>query len=367
MKKYTKKLLTFMLALTLTCTTFVGCMGEDMDYADDYKNSSSSQSNSITENKPFSEAPTAPSIPYEPYEDSFDKPADKDVPDKNPGNITDGYPNSENSSSTSEKYKDNMNPVEPKVESKNTISTDFSEIGALDKKEYNWGPGGPVDDLNRSCGAVQYNNKFKDYDAYFIGQDNKNIYLTFDEGYEFGITDDFLDILKEKNVKATFFLTYDFAKREHELIKRMIDEGHTLGNHSKTHKNYSTLTPVQVAEDAMFMQDYIEDNFNYTMKYFRCPSGNFNEQTLGTLKKLGFKSIFWSFAYKDWLTDKQPNPKESLEKLKKSLCVGNIYLLHAVSETNLKILPDFIDYARQEGYTFASLDELNLNENKENK
>ena len=360
MKASYLKILSSILAISLTAMSFVGCR----DYTDDYKNNSSqgsSYSSSISESSSSSSSSSIPQYNPDDYSviDPYisDNPVNDDyIEKKDKNNLGEDIKNG--LEDMKDDVKDNMQDVKPKVRSKATLSTDFSEIGALDKKEYNWGPGGPVDELNRSCGATQYNKKFKDYDSYFIGQNSKNIYLTFDEGYEFGLTDDFLDVLKEKNVKAAFFLTYDFAKREPELIKRMIAEGHTLGNHSKTHRNYSTLTPVEVSEDIMFMQNYIKDNFDYEMKFFRCPSGNFNEQTLATLKKLGFKTIFWSFAYKDWLTDNQPEPTASLEKLKKSLCVGNIYLLHAVSETNLKILPDFIDYAIAEGYTFSTLDEL---------
>lgn len=227
-------------------------------------------------------------------------------------------------------------------------------------KPYDWGPGGPVDELNRSTGALNYNKKFGKYDAYFIGQNEKKIFLTFDEGYEYGLTDDFLDILKEKNVKATFFVTYDFAKADKNLIQRMIDEGHTVGNHSKTHRNFSKLTPEEIQKDIQFLQDFVKQNHNYEMKYFRAPSGNFNVQALEVCQKMGLKNIFWSFAYKDWLTDAQPDAKISLERLKKSLCPGNIYLLHAVSETNLKILGDFIDYARSQGYEWESIDNLKL-------
>ncbi len=227
-------------------------------------------------------------------------------------------------------------------------------------KAYNWGPGGPVDDLNRSTGALQYNKKFGKYDAYFIGQNEKKLFLTFDEGYEYGLTEKFLDVLKQKDVKAAFFITYDFAKAEPDLVQRMINDGHIVGNHSKTHRNFSTLTSSQIMEDINFLQDFVEKNHNYKMKYFRAPSGNFNIQTLETTQKMGLKNVFWSFAHKDWLTDRQPEPKQALEKLKKGICPGNIYLLHAVSETNLKILPELIDYAKEQGYQWETLDNLRL-------
>lgn len=238
------------------------------------------------------------------------------------------------------------------------MGTDFGGIGALSAKGLDWGPGGPRDEKNRSQGAVLYNQKFGKYDALFLAEDKPVVYMTFDEGYENGLTPDFLDTLKEKGVKGLFFITYDFADREPELVRRIIGEGHVLGNHSWSHKNYSTLTAKQAAEDLMKMHDYIKENFDYEMKYFRFPSGNFNEQTLAVVQSMGYKSIFWSYAYKDWLTDDQPDPVSSEDKLVKAVCPGNIYLLHAVSTTNAQIMGSFIDRVRAEGYEWGDPSEL---------
>lgn len=238
------------------------------------------------------------------------------------------------------------------------MGTDFEEIGALSAKGLDWGPGGPVDEKNRSQGALQYNQKFGKYDAVFIANDTPNIYLTFDEGYEYGLTPTFLDILKEKQVKALFFVTYDFANREKELIHRIIDEGHVLGNHSWSHKNYSTLSPKEAAEDLMKMHEFIKENFNYQMQYFRFPSGNFNEQTLAVVKSMGYKTLFWSFAYKDWLTDDQPDVTSSLKKIVTACHPGAIYLLHAVSQTNADILGQAIDEIQKAGFVWADPNQL---------
>lgn len=234
-----------------------------------------------------------------------------------------------------------------------TMGTDFGEIGALSAQSLDWGPGGPRDEKNRSQGALLYNQKFGKYDALFLAEDQPVVYMTFDEGYENGLTPDFLATLKEKEVKGLFFITYDFANRQPELVRQIIEEGHVLGNHSWSHKNYSTLTPKQAAEDLMKMHDYVKENFNYEMKYFRFPSGNFNEQTLAVVQSMGYKSVFWSYAYKDWLTDDQPEPAESEDKLVKAVCPGNIYLLHAVSATNAQIMGSFIDRVRDAGYTWG--------------
>lgn len=234
-----------------------------------------------------------------------------------------------------------------------TMGTDLGEIGALSAKGLDWGPGGPRDEKNRSQGALLYNQKYGKYDALFLAADEPVVYMTFDEGYENGLTPTFLAILKEKGVKGLFFVTYDFANREPELVKQIIAEGHVLGNHSWSHKNYSTLTPKEAAEDLMKLHDYVKENFDYEMKYFRFPSGNFNEQTLAVVQSMGYKSVFWSFAYQDWLTDKQPEAAASEERLVKATCPGNIYLLHAVSTTNAQIMGSFIDRVRDAGYTWG--------------
>ncbi len=238
--------------------------------------------------------------------------------------------------------------------SKAAMGTDFSEIGTLSAKSLDWGPGGPKDDKNRSQGALAYQNKYGSYNALFIGPDQNTCYLTFDEGYAFGLTPQILDVLKEKGVKAIFFLTKDFVQSSPDTVRRMIDEGHVLGNHSWTHRNYSTLTPKEAAEDMMKLHDYVKETFDYEMRYFRFPSGNFSEQTLATVQAMGYKSVFWSFAYVDWYTDNQPDPAASADKIVAAACPGNIYLLHSVSQTNADILGDVIDRIEEKGFTWGN-------------
>lgn len=233
------------------------------------------------------------------------------------------------------------------------MGTDFGEIGALSAKSLDWGPGGPRDEKNRSQGALLYNQRYGKYDALFLAADEPVVYMTFDEGYENGLTPDFLATLAEKKVKGLFFVTYDFANRQPELVRQILAEGHVLGNHSWSHKNYSTLSPKEAAEDLMKLHSYIQENFGYEMKYFRFPSGNFNEQTLAVVQSMGYKSVFWSYAYKDWLTDDQPEAAASEEKLVKAACPGNIYLLHAVSSTNAQIMGSVIDRVRDAGFEWG--------------
>lgn len=237
-----------------------------------------------------------------------------------------------------------------------TMSTDFAEIGALNGEALGWGPGGPVDSENRSQGAVAYQEKYGKYDAYFIAPSSEKIYLTFDEGYENGYTADILDTLKEKGVHAVFFVTLPYVKAQPDLVQRMIDEGHTVGNHSNKHITYPSLSLEEAKEDLMSLHQYMLDTYQYKMSVFRFPEGNFSEQTLALVQSCGYKSLFWSFAYQDWYTDNQPNPSDALNSMLNKAHPGAIYLLHAVSSTNAQVLGDFIDGMQEKGYVFADFE-----------
>ena len=237
-----------------------------------------------------------------------------------------------------------------------TMSTDFGEIGALNGEALGWGPGGPVDSENRSQGAVAYQEKYGKYDAYFIAPSSEKIYLTFDEGYENGYTADILDTLKEKGVHAVFFVTLPYVKAQPDLVQRMIDEGHTVGNHSNKHITYPSLSLEEAKEDLMSLHQYMLDTYQYKMSVFRFPEGNFSEQTLALVQSCGYKSLFWSFAYQDWYTDNQPNPSDALNSMLNKAHPGAIYLLHAVSSTNAQVLGDFIDGMQEKGYVFADFE-----------
>ena len=197
-------------------------------------------------------------------------------------------------------------------------------------------------------------NTFGKYDAKWLLDDEKKIALTFDEGYENGFTPAILDTLKAKNVKAIFFVTYDFAKDNPELIKRMIEEGHTVGNHSWHHYSMDELDTDTAKKEITYLHDYIKDEYNYTMSYFRFPKGEFSEQTLKIVQDLNYKSIFWSYAYADWDTENQPDETKAFTGICESTHPGEILLLHAVSKTNADILGKAIDDVLQQGYTFTT-------------
>lgn len=230
------------------------------------------------------------------------------------------------------------------------------DLNGLDTTCLDWGQGGDLDQWNRPAGCMQYQEKYGKYNAYFISDEpeKKVIYLTLDEGYEYGCSSRILDTLKEKNVHAVFFITKPYAEQNPELVQRMIDEGHEVGNHSVTHP--ADGLPSQDIEkqtsEVTGNHDYIKQNFNYDMHLFRYPAGKFSEQSVALLNNLNYKSIFWSFAYLDYDVENQPDPAESLEKIMSKLHPGAIYLLHAESETNTQILGDFIDQVRAQGYEF---------------
>lgn len=237
-----------------------------------------------------------------------------------------------------------------------TLSSAISvNVNGLDNTKIGWGPG-VIKEHKRSVYAESNNAKYGEYGALFIGDDTKNIYLTFDEGYENGYTAPILDTLKEKGVKAVFFVTYDYVKRNEALVKRMIDEGHVVGNHSWSHPSMPSVSEERAAEEITKLHDLVLEKFNYEMKYFRFPMGEFSAKTLEICKQCGYKSVFWSFAYADWDTKNQPDEQKALEKVIESSHNGAIYLLHAVSKTNTNILPKVIDDVRAQGYTWAEFD-----------
>jgi len=223
-------------------------------------------------------------------------------------------------------------------------------VYAADNRAIGYGQGMASDSLNRPIGAIEFNDRYGGVDAYALSGDESRIIITFDQGYENGYTEKILDTLKEKNVSAIFFLTGDYAKKEESLVKRMIAEGHTLGNHGMTHASLPSLSHDEAVEEIMSLHEYVLNNYGYEMQYFRFPCGEYSEETLETVQQCGYKTLFWSFAYVDWKTDSQPVPAEGLKKLSDSAHPGEILLLHSVSATNAEILGNVIDSFRAKGF-----------------
>lgn len=183
----------------------------------------------------------------------------------------------------------------------------------------------------------------------------KVIYLTFDCGYENGCTEKILDTLKEKNVPAAFFVTLPHVKSCPELIARMINEGHTVGNHSVNHPNFSKITRTQMAEEIEVLDNYLRTHFGYSSPYFRFPEGACSESALDLVQNVHYKSVFWSCAYADWDVSNPKGKQYAFDTVTSRLHPGCVLLLHAVSPDNAEALGDIIDYAVSQGYTFKSL------------
>lgn len=251
------------------------------------------------------------------------------------------------SSSTSRAETSATNVADTTLEATNLDTQKYS------KEKVVWGPGN-ITNHQRPTDPENLQAAYSSLGASFLLPDSKQICLTFDEGYENGYTGAILDTLKEKKVQAIFFVTYDFASQNPDLIKRMISEGHIVGNHTYRHYTMDEVTEEAATEEIVYLHQYIQKNYNYQMKYFRFPKGEFSEATLALAKSLGYKSVFWSFAYEDWDTENVMNPQDALKKVTDSTHPGAIYLLHAVSSTNAEILGDAIDNIRQQGYTFTT-------------
>ena len=196
--------------------------------------------------------------------------------------------------------------------------------------------------------------------AYDSDTKEKVLYLTFDCGYENGLTEKILDTLKEKNVKAAFFCTLDDIKSSPEIIARMIREGHVVGNHSDSHPSFAEIDRQTMADEIESCENYLRKNFGYASKYFRFPKGEYTESALNLVDSLGYSSIFWSLAYSDWDCDNQKGAQYAFDTVTSRLHPGAIILLHSVSSDNAEAMGRIIDYATENGYKFLSLDELDF-------
>lgn len=217
----------------------------------------------------------------------------------------------------------------------------------------------------QSQGSAPVGNATSDalaqYDAYYVGNTNDSvIYLTFDAGYESGDTPAILDALKKHNAPACFFVVSNYIETAPELVKRMVDEGHIVGNHTSTHPDMS-----KISDKAAFEKELkgVEEQFKTLTgkelpKFYRPPQGKFSEENLKQAQELGYKTIFWSLAYVDWYADNQPTHDEAFNKLIPRIHNGAIVLLHSTSSTNAQILDELLTKYEQMGYRFGSLDEL---------
>jgi peptidoglycan-N-acetylmuramic acid deacetylase len=207
-----------------------------------------------------------------------------------------------------------------------------------------------------------YDVDIERYGTYFINEDaadEKVVYLTFDEGYEYGFTPTILDVLQENKVQAAFFVTKYFIDKEPELIQRMVNEGHIVANHSNSHPEFPTLTHDEVYDELKTTNDRFKEVTGQDLDpFFRPPSGKYSERTLYLVRKLGYRNIFWSMAYADWDVNNQPGKDVAYNHVMDNYHNGAIILLHAVSESNTQALDDILKSMKDEGYRFGSLYEL---------
>lgn len=196
--------------------------------------------------------------------------------------------------------------------------------------------------------------------AIFLGDTKqKELYLTFDNGYENGYTPRILDVLKEKGVPAIFFVTGHYVKDKPDLVKRMVAEGHLIGNHSWSHPDMSVISSSQISTELSKVKTAVAElTGQQDMVYLRPPRGIFNSRVLAVSKELGYTSVFWSVAYRDWEPNAQKGWRYAYDNVMKQLHPGAVILLHSVSKDNTEALGSIIDSARQQGYTFKPLNQL---------
>lgn len=229
--------------------------------------------------------------------------------------------------------------------------------GGLSNKKYGWG-------LKKNKQAPpevpQATISLLDkYGAIYKDSEPRALYLTFDEGYENGYTAQILDVLKENNVPAAFFVTGPYIKKEPELIRRMVEEGHIVGNHTV---NHPSMPEVKSAEDLkreiMELSESFQELTGQEMKFFRPPMGEYSERTLAITRDAGYTSVFWSFAYQDWNVKAQKGTDYAYQQITDGVHDGAILLLHAVSKDNAEVLDRVIKDLKAAGYRFKSLAEF---------
>ena len=199
------------------------------------------------------------------------------------------------------------------------------------------------------------------YDAAYVGSDQEPVlYLTFDAGYENGYTAQILDTLAKHEVKAAFFLVGNYLQKNADLVRRMVEEGHIVGNHTMTHPDMSAISEKDAFQKELEGVEalFAEITGQELPKYYRPPQGIYSEENLKLAKELGYKTVFWSLAYKDWDNTKQPTADYALGKLIPRSHNGAIILLHSTSKTNAEVLDELLTQWKAAGYRFETIDKL---------
>lgn len=240
----------------------------------------------------------------------------------------------------------------------NTTAVQTSSSGIVSSKKIEWGIKRADNHEQPDLGA-ENKRIIDEYNGICIGNSQKPyIYLTFDCGYEAGYTEKILEVLKQNDVKATFFITGHYLNSEPDLVKRMIDEGHTIGNHTADHICMPESSEEQIKEDVMELHTALYEKFGYEMKYLRPPKGEYSEKSIAYTNTLGYTTVMWSFAYDDWDRNKQGREEYGKQKILENVHNGEVMLLHSTSKDNSNILDYCIKEIKNMGYEFKSLDEF---------
>ena len=240
----------------------------------------------------------------------------------------------------------------------NTTTVQTSSSGIVSSKKIEWGIKRTDNHEQPDLGA-ENKRIIDEYNGICIGNSQKPyIYLTFDCGYEAGYTEKILEVLKQNDVKATFFITGHYLNSQPDLVKRMIDEGHIIGNHTADHICMPESTEEQIKEDVMELHTALYDKFGYEMKYIRPPKGEYSEKSIAYTNTLGYTTVMWSFAYDDWDENKQGREEYGKQKILDNVHNGEVMLLHSTSKDYSNILDYCIKEIKNMGYQFKTLDEF---------
>ena len=235
----------------------------------------------------------------------------------------------------------------------------LTQLGNLTVETGSWGLSFQTEGLPPTGPAGT--KQLEQYDAAYLGDtDEKIIYLTFDSGYENGSTAQILDVLKKHNAPAAFFLVGNYIERNADLVRRMVEEGHIVGNQTMHHFDMSKLSDqAAFAKELQDLEALFKETTGKDMpKYYRPPQGIYSQENLQMAKNLGYKTVFWSLAYVDWRNDAQPTKEEAFSKLLPRIHNGAVVLLHSTSSTNAQILDELLTRWEAMGYRFASIDNL---------
>lgn len=240
---------------------------------------------------------------------------------------------------------------------KNSQTAVLANGTTISNKKYGWGV--KRNDNHEQPDITVYKSILDKYKGISMGnKEEKNVYLTFDQGYEAGYTPKILDVLKENNVKATFFITGHYLNSQTDLVKRMVDEGHIVGNHTVNHYSMPEISDEKIKTELLDLHAAVYEKTGYEMKYMRPPKGEFSERTLQLTANLEYTTVMWSLAYDDFDEKKQKGEEYAKSKILDNIHPGAVILLHATSKDNANVLDYCIKEIKNMGYEIKNIDEF---------